>query len=452
MLIPSSRPLRPHPTIRAFQDGLDVMKEKGGAPLQESLDAMSAASDAVHKNRTLGGALTAAGSLARSFKAFPSFVYPSIHNATAAEKATILSTLDSLPLKHVADTASISMVTEIPNPNPGYVTNGNARHLVLSNQINLSRAELINPEKLRGTLTHEIGHTTDFSSKPFGILPGRSNHQPYGEGPHITNYAKTNHYEDFAETYEEYHLRPDNLKAKTPEKFADMEEFNRQNFFERMVDRKEFRDTGKYLAERIGPNRAVRHTVQVGYNVSSILQVGHGLNQWVGSDQSGDSMAHVSGILNTASGLLFLSGMTPLAGIAVQGANYALGSAVRREALNSAEVESVMTKTVRPLEAVFGRENKKIEKDHRVGKVAATAVGGALGGTAGALVGPYVGVLAGHALAGGAGGALGMVVGGLTGFMAGAELGGRLGGGLAGVLSGKGGESPDFLLANVRGK
>mgnify|MGYP000144387211 CR=1 FL=1 len=163
-------------------------------------------------------------------------------------------------------------------------------------------------------------------------------------------------------------------------------------------------------------------------------------------------MAHVSGILNTASGLLFLSGMTPLAGIAVQGANYALGSAVRREALNSAEVESVMTKTVRPLEAVFGRENKKIEKDHRVGKVAATAVGGALGGTAGALVGPYVGVLAGHALAGGAGGALGMVVGGLTGFMAGAELGGRLGGGLAGVLSGKGGESPDFLLANVRGK
>ena len=73
------------------------------------------------------------------------------------------------------------------------------------------------------------------------------------------------------------------------------------------------------------------------------------------------------------------------------------------------------------------------------------------GGTAGALVGPYVGVLAGHALAGGAGGAVGMVVGGLTGFMAGAELGGRLGGGLAGLMGGNGGESPD-LLANIRKK
>lgn len=442
----SNRSLQPHPRIKALQKGIKTLRAAGGKPLDASIQAASAASDAVHKSDILSGSLTAAGSVARSFQAFPNFVYPSIHNATAAEKAQIMTTLDSLPLKHVADTKSISMVAEIPNPKPGYVTNGNARHLVVSNQINLSRAELTTPEKLRGTLTHEIGHTTDFSSKSFGVLPGRSNGEPYGEGPYITNYAETNHYEDFADSYEEYHIRPDNLREKTPEKFADMEEFNKQSFLERLVDRKEFRDTGKYLAEVVGPNRAVRHGVQGAYHASTILQLSHGFTQWVNSAETGDAMSHASGILNTASGILFLSGLSPLAGMAVHGANYALNSAVKRERLNAKEVEAVISKPVRPLEALFGRDNVPIESQHRVGKVAATAVGGALGGAAGALVGPYVGVLAGHAIAGGAGGAVGMVVGGLAGFIGGAELGGRLGGGLAGLAGGPDPNSkPSFL-------
>jgi hypothetical protein len=351
-----------------------------------------------------------------------------------------MDTLDSLPLNHVADTKSIRMVPEIPNPHPNYVTNGNARSLVVSNQINLSRAQLTTADKLRGTLTHEIGHTTDFSTRPFGILPNKSTRHPYGEGPHITDYAKTNHFEDFAETYEEYHIRPENLKEKAPEKFADMEEFNKQSFLQRMVDRKDFRDTGKYISETIGPNRATRHAVQAGYHIASVLQLAHGLTQWSNSKESGDSMAHVSGILNTAAGTLFLSGMTPLAGMAVQGAHHALSGAVTRHTLNGPEVEAVVSTPVKPLERLFGRETHKIESQHRVAKVAAVAVGGAVGGTAGALIGPYVGVLAGHALAGGMGGAVGMVVGGMGGFLAGANLGGRVGGGIASLLgSDKGG-------------
>lgn len=404
------------------------------APIQVAVDAIKTASDGVHENRVLATALTAGGSVARSFKAFPGFVYPSIHDATPAEYQQIMETLDSLPLKHVNDVKSIRMVPEIPNPHPNYVTNGNARSLVVSNQINLSRKELYTPEKLRGTLTHEIGHTSDFSTRPFGILPNRSSHEPYGEGPHVTNYAETNHYEDFAESYEEYHIRPENLREKTPEKYADMEEFNRQNFLERMVDRQEFRDTGKYVAEVIGPNRPARHIVQAAYHGASILQLSHGVSQWSTSRQTNDPMAHTSGILNTAASTLFLSGMTPLAGMAVQGAHHALSGAVARGQLKPKEVEAVVAAPVRPVEALFGREKVKIEKDHRVGKVVATAAGGAIGGTVGSLVGPYAGVLAGHAIAGGMGGAVGMVAGGLVGFLGGAEIGGRVGGAIGGAF------------------
>lgn len=402
--------------------------------LGSSLKMATSASDAVRENSLLSKSLSAAGSVARSFNAFPDFVYPSIHGATPTEHAQIMSTLDSLPLKHVTDTKSIAMVPEIPNPHPNYVTNGNARSLVVSNQINLSRAELTTAEKLRGTLTHEIGHTTDFSSRPFGLFGERSSSHPYGQGPHVTDYAETNHFEDFAESYEEYHIRPENLKQKTPGKYEDMVDFNKQNFFERMVDRKEFRDTGKYLAEVIGPSRPARHVVQGAYHAASVLQLSHGVTQWIESGESKNPMAHVSGIINTAAGVLFLSGMTPLAGMAVHGAGQALSGAVERGALNGGEVEAAVSLPVRPLEAVLGRQTSKIQSHHRTAKVAAVAAGGAIGGTAGALIGPYAGVMAGHALAGGFGGAVGMVVGGLAGFVAGTEIGGRLGGGLASAL------------------
>lgn len=408
-------------------------KPQASKPLKSAIETVQMASDGVQKNPLLGAALTAGASVARSFKAFPSFVYPSIHDATPTEHAQIMETLDSLPLKHVNDVKSIRVVPEIPNPHPNYVTNGNARSLVVSNQINLSRKQLYTPEKMRGTLIHEIGHTSDFSSRPFGLVPtNRSSRKPYDQAPYVTKYAETNQYEDFAESYEEYHLRPDNLKREAPGKYADMEEFNKQNFLERMVDRKEFRDTGKFMSEVIGPSRPARHLVQAAYHGASIFQLTHGISQWDSSSRSGDPMAHASGILNTASSLLFLSGMTPHAGMAVQGAHHALSGAVARGQLSAKEVEAVVAAPVRPLEAVLGREKTKIEDEYRVGKVAATAAGGAIGGTTGALVGPYVGVLAGHAVAGGMGGAVGMVAGGLIGFLGGAELGGRLGGAIAG--------------------
>ena len=119
----------------------------------------------------------------------------------------------------------------------------------------------------------------------------------------------------------------------------------------------------------------------------------------------------------------------------VQAANQALTRAVKRGDLSAAEVESTVALPVRPIEAAFGRKASRIAVDHRPGKVAAVAVGGALGGTAGALAGPYLGVMAGYHVAGGIGGAVGLVAGGALGFLGGSELGGRIGGTLADLAS-----------------
>lgn len=420
MLILSSRP--------ESSKKLQPVKKPTIAVVDKAVDAVGSVSDKVDKSPILSNVLTAAGSVARSFKAFPNFVYPSIYNTQGWERQTILDHLDRLPLHQVNDVKAIRMVDVIPNHDPGFVTNGQAWGFGPSNEISLSRTELITPEKMRGTLTHEIGHTVDYESRWFKLFGERSSHKPFGAGPHITDYAKTNHYEDFAESYEEYHLRPENLKKVSPEKYAEIEKMSKPSALEALVDRKEFRETGKFIAEGIGPNRIARHGVQVGYYVSSILQLTHGISQWNRSGETGDALGHASGILNTASGLAFFSGMSPLVGMAFQGANQALNSAVKGGRLKPAEVESTIAAPVRPIEALFGRKATAIKQEHRVGKVACTAIGGAVGGTTGALVGPYLGVMAGYHIAGGLGGVIGMVAGGLGGFLAGSELGGRVGG------------------------
>lgn len=398
------------------------------AKAREVVDTIS---DTVEKSTVLSTSLTAAASVARSFKAFPNFVYPSVYNTQGWEREVIFDHLDKLPLHQVNDVKAISMVPVIPNHNPGYVTNGQAWGFGASNEIQLSRTELTTPDKLRGTLTHEIGHAVDYESRWFKLFGERSGKKPFGEGPHITDYAKTNHYEDFAESYEEFHLRPENLKKTSPEKYAEIEKLSKPSALEALVDRTEFRETGKFVAETIGPNRIARHTVQSAYYLSSALQLGHGVSQWIRSEETGDPMTHANGILNTAAGLAFFTGMSPLIGMGIQGASQALGGAVRRGSLKAEEVESTVAAPVRPLEGLLGRQSTPIQESHRPGKVAAVAAGGAIGGTAGALIGPYLGVMAGYHIAGGLGGAIGMVAGGLGGFLAGSELGGRLGGAVA---------------------
>lgn len=386
--------------------------------------------------RALGKAVDVATTGAAVLNAFPKFIYPSVINATAAEQAQIYSTLDNLPINHVAGVSTINVVPSIPSDKPGWIVFGNATDYGLTSRIHLSRETLTTPQGWDDTLIHEVGHTVDYGHKPYPFGPGASAHAPYGgNGARVTDYAGTNEKEDYAETYQEYHQRPDNLKKVNPDKYQDQVENNHQSFMEKLVDRKEFRETGKFLGQLMGPNKPTRHAIDSALAVSGGVQILRGVEQWSASAYNGDSLQHAQGILSTVSGALLLSGVSPLAAVGVQAASTALAQSVKRGDLNAKEVESTIALPVRPLESVFGRKASHIEEDHRVGKVLAVATGGAVGGLAGSIAGPYLGVLGGYHIAGGMGGAIGLVAGGVLGFMGGTQVGGRVGGALADLAS-----------------
>ena len=193
--------------------------KKSSSLADTALDRVQSASDAVEKSPLLARSLTAGAAVARSFKAFPGFVYPSVYSASAVEQQQIYNGLDRLPLHHVNDIKAIEVVAEIPNPTPGYVTNGRAWDFHGTNHMELSRKELGNPAKWLRTQTHETGHAVDYESQMFKLFGERSSRNPFGQGPYISDYAQTNAREDFAESYEEFFVDPENLKQTAPEKY-----------------------------------------------------------------------------------------------------------------------------------------------------------------------------------------------------------------------------------------
>lgn len=397
------------------------------------MDDKAASLDGAGEKSPLPRVLGSMGAGAQALKAFPSITYPTIYGATTAERAQILGTLDSLPLHQASGVRSVVMVPEIPTQRENWVVLGRATDLNVSNRIQLSRTQLTSADRMHRTLVHEVGHTVDYDTQTLKLFSERSSKEPFGAEPFVSDYAKTNHREDFAESYEEFHLDRERLKETAPSKYEALRELDEPSLLQRLVDRKEFRETGKAMSEAFGGSELSRHLAQGAFFASSLLQAAHGVSQWVGSGPNEDPMGHVSGVLNTASGLAFASGASPLLGVSLQGANQALQSAVKRGVLGAPEVESTVTLPVRPLEKLFGRDAADLQDGHRPGKVLAVAAGGALGGSVGSFVGPYLGVLGGYHLAGGLGGAVGLVAGGVAGFWVGSQAGGRVAAKLVGL-------------------
>ena len=92
--------------------------------------------------RALGHGVEVATTGAAVLEAFPKFIYPSIIDATAAEQAAIMGTLDKLPLHHVGEVSTISMVPSIASDKPGWVVFGNATDFGVASRIHLSRESL----------------------------------------------------------------------------------------------------------------------------------------------------------------------------------------------------------------------------------------------------------------------------------------------------------------------
>ncbi len=382
------------------------------------LDAVST-SDVAQRINSLG-------SIGVGLKALPGVAYPTIVGATAWEKSVLLDQLDRLPLKHVSQTATIVVSDNLVHPWYGRPVGGYAVPLGFTSAVNLARGRG-SADWLRDVVSHEVGHVADFSEKsPLWFL-GTSRKGAFGEGPFVSEYAKTNRLEDFADSYEEFHRRPDRLQQVSPAKFERITEATRPGLLESLLDRKEFRESGKVLGDWGSGSALLRQSAEGLTAFSTALQVGHGVAQWFASPHTRTPEGHASGILSAASGVVLMSGLAPLIGIGLQGAQTALRNAIAGSRLTPEEVEATVSIPVRPLEAVLGVPIAPLQRSHRPLKVTAVAAGGAVGGISGALAGPYLGTLVGYHLGGGVGGAIGFVLGGLGGFVGGSYLGGRLG-------------------------
>lgn len=323
--------------------------------------------------------------LANSLRALPSFSYPTIVNATGPEREAIMSALDSLPLKDVGSLVTVRVQTTISNPLTGEPVGGLTIPLGLTNDVSLVRTD---PEIMRGTFFHEVGHVQDFSRQtPFWFM-GRSSEEPFGLGEHVSDYAETHRTEDFAESYEEFHMRPQNLRRVSPEKYAALESLQQPGPLESLVEREEFRETGKSMARLFGGNGVIRQVATVARGAGSLLTLGQGLQTWFGATEN---LQRYRGICTTLAGAALISGLPPLIGIGFQGAERALRG------------------------------------HHKEQSILGAAVGGGVGGVVGSLAGPYLGTLVGYHMAGGLGGIAGFVGGGIAGFVGGSGLGGHLG-------------------------
>jgi len=367
--------------------------------------------------------------------ALPSFLYPAISGATAAERAVILETLDALPLKDVSTIGSIKMVPHIGNPYGGNgLVLGATR--VLTGDMELSRfgnslrevqgfagptgrfepSDTVNPAMLRGTLAHEVGHGHDYQGGLVRMLTGgeESHGGPWGEPPHVSKYAETTAREDFAESYQRYHLDREQLRG-TPsydrpglsaEKRAAMEESERLNFAERVVDNEMFRETGRKFGEITSAAPILRTGLALVGQLATLSLITGGVSRTFSGIANGNGHATVRGALDLGAGLgLGFAYANPLLGpaaLALLGAKAGLDRADRDAAAPNSS--------------------------HATPKVAAAAaVGGALGGVAGGVVGPLGGTALGYTVAGPIGGVVGLVVGSVSGFALGSALGAEAG-------------------------
>jgi hypothetical protein len=411
--------------------------------LRGPVEVIGKVSEFLDEHPLLRGSIYNSFALFRVLKAFPKFIYPTISGATPAERSYILQVLDTLPLKDVNSVKSITVVPTIPG------ASGTAHPLQITNMVRLARDQIsLSPEWFREVVIHEVGHTKDFDSAWFGLFRSHSSRGPWGQEPFVSPYARTNRWEDYAESFADYHLRPEHLKHTAPEKYVLIKQQEEPNVLERLIDQKPFRETGKWIGEHVGQSTALRTAVQALYWATGGVQILKGLSDLQVDGQEQNPEKHYAGILNVAAGTLFASKLLAFAGLGVQGAHRALSQAIERGQIRARDADAAVRTWSDPVERIVRYFGSKVGltapfrelapdpdgAQPRRALAAGVAVGGAVGGLVGGFVGPYLGVLGGYAAAGPVGGALGLVVGGLAGYAAGSSVGGWVGGAIAARL------------------
>jgi hypothetical protein len=288
----------------------------------------------------------------KGMKALPKFLYPSIRNATAAERELIEKTLDRLPLKSVVSTESITMN---PNLAKDMGASGLARNMFFMHPIDFDRGELAVEGFNKGTIIHEVGHTRDFSE---GLIPyfGSSSKAPWGKPPYVYDhwidtpndlYASTNHWEDFAQSYKFYYENPAELEKTNPAKFEAIKNMEKPGLYDKVMDRTGIREAGKKLSQAIDKVPGLRLALDVVSEISGPLTIHRGSANIIKGLEDGDEKKLFDGKMDLASGIAYSSKVAAPAGLAIDGVHWYLNRAVKKGRISQERADEIASRTLK---------------------------------------------------------------------------------------------------------
>lgn len=391
-----------------------------------------------------------------SLSSFPGFIYPSVTGASAAEAAYTYQVLDKLPLKDVASVSNIEWVEELFMTTDKTAHASGVAYATPAPFVKIARDQCGDLGKwAEKVIIHETGHTRDYSEGFLSVIQTETaNSDIWGHGERITEYAKTNPREDFAESFMTYYTDPEALKAKCPEKYERIKELEEIGKFEGIVEQDAFRETGKWIGQKLSDYPYLQTIVKTGsYVLGGVALITDSADLIKGVKEN-DPELQMHGSMGATATLLSFSGF-PIAGTAVDGARRALGRAIDKGEITAEEANYVSSHTAgAPLTGLVklgkwahskifaskaenqvyeqnettaqpGSEHKVSLKDSK--KALAIGAGGAIGSALGSVAGIYAGVTAGFAIGGPVGGVIGLIAGAVLGNETLNRLGAKIG-------------------------
>ncbi len=308
------------------------------------------------ENSTLANLGAGAGALARSL---PKFAYPTLANATAAEKAVIYGALDKLPLSGVTSAPTIDVVTGLEKAG----ASGLATPLFSQSRIFLDRDQMaLGAHWAQEVTTHEIGHTFDFTK---GVGPvGTRNFWGggFGKAPFVSDYAGTNRMEDYAEAYAHYHSSPDELLAKAPAKYEAIARSQQPGLVDQALDRPSVRDAGRKVGTAFERAPYLRNLIALGSSLVSPFQIYRGATNLEVGLKGGDEKAKFDGKMQLASGAALLTGVAPL-GLAIGVGHAITGKLLSDGTITQAQADKVADASLAVSTGPVGFATGSIEKE-----------------------------------------------------------------------------------------
>jgi hypothetical protein len=369
----------------------------------------------------LGNHVLTAGAALQSL---PKIAYPSISGATPAEKAAILDTLNHLPLVHATSVDNIRVVDHLDNMG----ISGVAHPLFSQSRVVLNRSDMIAPPWNHELVTHETAHAVDYSTG-LGPLGSQSSSGPFGHGPFVSDYAKTDWLEDWAESDVKYHQDAAALKQMSAEKYAAIDHAHHHPL-DQLLDRPSVRHVGQQMGEAMGAVPGLRTGLQLAGSLIAPWQIHRGASMMERGLQTGDAVSSFRGRMNLASGLLLLFPGAAVGALGMNLLHYFLALNVQSGTMSAERADGIAARAlavasgpVGMISMVAGQELKNVGVDPEPALAPHKPVSGpsmlkgllcTIGGIYG---GAVAGASVGASLAGAAGGAMGMywgMIGGAT--------------------------------------